>query len=111
MFFRPLETTIKENRMADFDVVMEKLHSFETADDLAGFFEGYGIKAVPKAASHCAISKFITEETGLYGVTTSTSVRLFEKGKEIIDPICHTRAMVEFVLKFDVGYYPNLIDY
>lgn len=99
--------------MADFGVVVDKLQSFETADDLADFFRGYGIVAQPQNARACAISKFVTEETGLDGVTTSMSSLTVYKDEEetmISEHVIHTNAMEEFVEKYDKGYYPELIE-
>lgn len=99
--------------MADFDVVVDKLKNFETADDMAEFFRGYGIVAEPRNARSCAISKFVTEETGLTGVTTSmSSVTVYADEEETrADKYSqHTYAMAEFVDKYDKGYYPDLVE-
>lgn len=104
--------------MADIDVVMEKLYSFETADDLADYFKHYGIKAEPHAARHCAISKFVQEETGIKEVVTSSEdisvYKVVDDGRVSYEKqICafeHSPAMVEFVRKFDRCDYMDLVD-
>jgi hypothetical protein len=99
--------------MADFGVVVDKLQSFETADDLADFFRGYGIIAQPRNSRACAISKFVTEETGLEGVATSMgSLTVYEDEEETIqtEHVTHTDAMRDFVDRYDKGYYPDLIE-
>lgn len=114
-FFRPLETYIhlrKENKVADLDVVMEKLQSFETADDLADYFRDYGIVGQPRDAMSCAISKFVVEETGLGGIVTNmSSVAHYADDEQMqqIDSYVHTSAMRNFVVNFDGGEYPDLI--
>lgn len=102
--------------MADFDVVIEKLHSFETADELAEFFQGYGIKAQPKKARSCAITKFVMEETGLEDVlTTGSHVSVLRRDVLTMDVLIeakenNTPAMAHFVYKFDTNQYPDLVE-
>lgn len=109
--------------MADLNVVMDKLHGFETADDLAEFFRGYGILARPSCATECAISKFIIEEADILQqdiTTTQDSVAVFipmeSEGLTIrstrftkVD-FPNTDAMAEFVERYDAGYYPLLVE-
>lgn len=97
--------------MADFSVVMDKLQSFETADDIAEFFRGYGIKAHPMVARACAISQFVMEETGEERVsTTHTNVVVFQgyDGGPITGD--NTAAMADFITKYDKGVYEDLIN-
>ena len=99
--------------MADLNVVVDKLQSFETADDLADFFRGYGIVAQPRNARACAISKFVVEETGLSGVTTNMSSICIYKDEEetqMVNQVPHTDAMEDFVDRYDKGYYPELVE-
>lgn len=100
--------------MADFSVVMEKLQGFETADDIAEFFKGYGIRAQPRDAKACAITQFIKEETGCPHITTSyKSVTVYRdddwsyKGDDSTT-VSHTEAMETFVSLFDRFEYPFL---
>lgn len=99
----------------DLNVVIDKLHSFETAADLAEFFRGYGIVAQPRDASACAITKFVMEETGLPFVrTNSFAIRFYDAeedydGLELLKEFQHTKAMVQFVDNYDRGHYPDLI--
>lgn len=98
--------------MADLSVVMDKLHGFETADDLAEFFRGYGIKAIPMSSSSCAVSKFVVEETGLFNILTdSISVTHYRDFvlEEICNKIPHTDVIKEFVGLYDRGCYPDLV--
>lgn len=105
--------------MADLSVVMDKLQGFETAEDLADFFRGYGIKAQPRNARMCAISQFVVEETGLEGIVTNTECvthYMEDDGNEDYDyeyqaiySSPHTQAMEEFVKNYDRGYYPDLV--
>lgn len=93
--------------MAEFSVVMEKLQSFETADDLAEFFRGYGIKA-RFGSRVCAISEFVRIETGMVEVKTShVSVNTEDEFTEY--RAVHTKAMAEFIHKYDSCDYPDLV--
>lgn len=99
--------------MADLSVVMDKLHGFESSEDLAEFFRGYGIKARPKNSRACAISQFVLEETGLFNILTdSRSVTHYrdERSTEICNKIPHTDAMAEFIGLYDTGCYPDLVE-
>lgn len=106
--------------MADLNVVVEKLQSFETADDLADYFKQYGIKASPQKANACAISVFVEIETGEVG-NIMTSTRELSLRETLIDDdgyeyevsraeFQHSHAMAQFVRKFDSGKYPFLIE-
>lgn len=95
--------------MADLDVVMDKLHSFETSDDLAMYLMEYGIKATPRKSRECAITKFVMEETGLTSVAT-TNVDITAVCDEVKTVINNTEAISEFVERFDSFSYPELID-
>lgn len=104
--------------MVDIGVVVDKLHGFETADEIADFFRYRGIKAYPQEARSCAISQFVAEETGLAGhiVTTTRDLSVQEvvKGSqyeyyEELYCMEHSAAMVEFIRKFDTGAYPDLV--
>lgn len=102
--------------MADFSVVVDKLHQFETADEIADYFRYYGIKANVQDARSCAISEFVQRETGLEGrvITSTTSLALIAEGAMVWDDatveVEHTKAMHQFVKKFDSGAYPDLLN-
>src|ERR1051325_6328140 len=108
--------------MADFDVVVDKLHSLESADEIADLLRSYGIKAYPQEARSCAISKFVEMETGKVGrIITSTecitvnevigplSDYVYDVYEQTTEMISHSPAMHRFVRKFDSGAYPDLI--
>ena len=111
--------------MADFGVIIEKLHSFETADAIADYFREYGIKAVPQEARSCAITQFVKAEIDQdYIVSTSTrDVTLYELKthedengwgertyEDEIQCVNHTEAMQQFVYNFDKGRYMFLVE-
>lgn len=95
----------------DIDVVMNKLQSLETADELADLFSGYGIKAFPRQPNACAIAQFVKNETGLK-IRTNTICTNYEneEGELIGEYYYHTDAMKDFIRKYDTGLYPDLID-
>jgi hypothetical protein len=96
--------------MADIDVVMDKLHNFESADDLAEYFEDYGIIARPRHTRSCAIAQFVSIETGRPIVVAGHALRIEDENGALIEYIRHTEAMAQFVQNYDYGRYPNLIE-
>lgn len=99
--------------MADFEVVLDKLHQFETADDIADYFRNYGIQAKRGSAMHCAISQFINIETGNVDGTVFTSpMEISLYSSDIEPPIrsTNTAAMMQFIVNYDRGFYPDLVD-
>ncbi len=100
--------------MADITVIMDKLNSFETSIDLALFFQGYGIKAWPRNARLCPISKFVMAETDEeWSVSTrSHEIVIYDDADElqVMDRYEHSSAMVDFVDLYDRGYFPSLIE-
>lgn len=105
--------------MADFNVIIDKLHGFETADELADYFRYCGIKAIPGDARSCAITVFVEDEMGVSGqiVTSTDCIELHEEVvesyghgyTEVRQMIRHTDAMKKFVKAFDKEEYPELI--
>lgn len=95
--------------MVDISVVMDKLHSFKTVEDLAEFFRGYSIKAIPRKARECIITKFIMEETGLEKVATghATIIIILDEGSIQIK---NTEVMCQFIEWYDSFGYPDLIE-
>src|ERR1051325_7893263 len=99
--------------MADFEVVIDKLHGFETAEDIAEYFRHYGIKGTVANATACAITRFIEEETGEVGQYSTSPSFVTKIGNNNImnmASIRNTTAMVEFIHKFDLGKFPELVD-
>ncbi len=100
--------------MADVSVVMEKLRSFETPNDLAEFFQGYGIKARPRNARMCPITKFVMEETRLRLQHVATYVEHLAvyncQESELEEAYAHSGAMIDFIEMYDAGQFPSLIE-
>lgn len=98
--------------MTDLSVVIEKLHGFETADDLADFFRSYGIVAQPRDARSCAVSRFVASETGLVPTTNMSAITFYEDESEEFNTLSysHTDAIRMFVDQYDRGAYPDLIE-
>lgn len=96
--------------MIDFDVAYDKLAQFETANEIAELFEDYGVKALKGFPDRCAVTVWMRQQTQLNIRTNHHSVRaLKENGYYIVDSYrTHTRALEEFVSKFDEGCYPSL---
>jgi hypothetical protein len=107
---------IDSDKGVSLGVVIDKLHSFETADEIADYFRSCGIVAEPMEGHKCAISKFIETETGEVGriMTTISHVELNSVSENDIYIITderfeNTPAMRRFIRKFDLGYYKDLI--
>lgn len=97
--------------MTDLSVVIEKLQSFEIADDLADYFRGYGIKATPRNPFACPIAQYVEKETGLSGVVTGAcSVRIENEYGEQLEVFTHSDAMIDFVERYDKGSYLDLVE-
>lgn len=114
----------------DLDVAFDKLAGFETADDIASFLKGYGIRAIPKNRNHCAVSEWMRDITGVEDVQASgmevmahehmrTETELQQMPAITYNEFSraafgwkrqHTNAMKEFIQRFDNGAYPDLID-
>lgn len=94
-------------------VAHDKLAQFETADEIAQFFIGEGIRAEKCNALGCVISKWLHEMTGDTSIiTNSRSIGRYltsGDGFEFLSVVAfHTPAMAEFVTRFDRGNYAEL---
>lgn len=94
--------------MIDFTVAFDKSAQFETADEMAEYLKDCGIKARTMVTGLCAISVWMTQQTGFHNITgleytTSHGVRG-------VHTINLTDAMKKFVRKFDQLGYPELLE-
>lgn len=97
----------------DFQTAYDKLASLESADVIASFFVGQGIKAYRCEPHACAISVWMNEQTGLMVRTNNYRTRAVENESLMFVTIPGTDKdltvpMTDFVVRFDNGEYPEL---
>lgn len=98
--------------MIDFQVAYDKLAGLETAEDIADLFRDYDVKGVRSDSESCAITVWMTEQTGLFIRTNNISVRAVDESGYRISQDRYqklTKAMESFIHKFDFGFYPDLV--
>lgn len=100
--------------MIDFMVAHDILAGFETADEIAQFLIGQGVKAFIGSATSCAISKWMKDVTGNDSiVTTYGSIGYRTEGTRerlsCTEIEGNTDAMADFVSNFDNRLYPTLV--
>lgn len=67
-----------------------------------------GITGVPTDPDHCPVAEFLAGETGQRHVVGPTII-VSCTGQEPDRPILTPKSLAAFILKFDCGYYPELI--
>ncbi len=85
------------------------LNKMGTADNIADFFEASGIRGRPEYEDDCPVVNWINpilEPTGERVEVFQYFVRICDCDKEIILP----ESVAEFIVKFDKGEYPTLIE-
>lgn len=104
--------------MIDFRVAYDKLFQFETVEELADFFHGEGIHAIPGNGQRCAISQWMTQTTGRPVFTSYFHIDLAPKVVDncVIygtqeDTVDITPTMCAFARKFDNMEFPDLVDW
>lgn len=110
-----------------------KLAGFTTAQEIREFLAGEGIKATPKSGRSCAIAEYVRRESGVddvrvtgggisaaigtsplalfYGDGFGSRYRSNIGDKYVTNYECvarNTEAMLEFIVAFDQGEYPEL---
>lgn len=93
--------------MVDLQVAYDKLAQFETAEEIATFLRGYGIKAYRRKSTTCAVAMFLEQMTGSPVSVGPSSIGLAQKPGTII--VNNTKAIEQFIIRFDLGHYPDLI--
>lgn len=94
--------------MIDFDVAMDKLCSLDSANDIAEFLRGQGVKGIRISPNSCPIASWVQSTTGLeHVVAVPDSVYAWgaEEGKLTRQV---TPMMTDFMHAFDIGRYADL---
>lgn len=100
--------------MIDIVVALDKLSTFETADDIALFLGDQGAKGNLNNSISCVMSNWLHEVTGDTTIYTSKvaigqyEVTAYDDNFTSIRE--HTIAMADFVSRFDNEHYPELVD-
>lgn len=97
--------------MIDFQVAFDKLAQFQTANELAKFFQYEGIKAIPGSTKHCAISVWMRRTIEKELVYTNPFTVAEYKGTKLVavNMAKTTSPMLDFIVAFDRGNYPALV--
>ena len=79
--------------------------------EVAAFLYGSHCKGKPDCPEGCPLAKWLTKELGRYAVVCAYNVRVVEHNGEELNAIAilpqHVR---EFVMNFDQGKHPELIE-
>lgn len=89
---------------------MKTLTEFEDVESMVELFREYGIKAHPGSSTSCAISQYIRDETGLYTSSSPRSINVWAEDLDYTDSAITTVTMREFILAYDTGEYPDLVE-
>ena len=103
--------------MIDFRVAADKIAQFQTADEIAVYLGEHGVKALPECGTDCAIARYMQDITGVRNVFVGTASIFLNPPMDtgIVDLDAsedvyeHTSAMREFVNRYDIGAYPELV--
>lgn len=93
--------------MMSFTEAHGKLSAFETADEIAEFLKEQEILAYKQKVFLCAMSKWMSKETGLHVGTVGATIAVVTDGVILEEKIL-TEAMKDFVRLFDQGKYPDI---
>lgn len=97
--------------MIDAGVVFDKLNNFDTADELADYFQAEGIQALPGEPEQCAIAQFVANQTGRYVYVDGASIAVYhENMRYIVDRefACNAQ-MRDFITRFDAFEYRDIV--
>lgn len=93
--------------MISFTEAYDKLSRFGSADEIAEFLKEQGIVAYRNRVYLCALSEFLSKETCLVVRTDGATIRAEAYGISVREEIL-TKAMKDFVVRFDKGDYPEI---
>lgn len=94
--------------MIDLQVAYDKLAGFKTAEEIADFFRSEGVVGYRGDAMACPIANWTN---GLTGLPVQAGLKFIYEN----DGDCHwhgfptTLAMREFIIRFDMGAYLDLV--
>lgn len=108
---------------------LAKLAACTTSDEIKDFLVAEGVQGIQSRLLSCPIARyvssgseqcvvvteealFVTNESGIEQIEQLTSAQegaIASLAIPGLEPFRHTAAMEEFILKFDCGYYPELV--
>lgn len=92
------------------DARIAQLASFESADDIAKFFEACHIKGVSQDILLCPVATYLGHDLPVEASVNQWTYAVYEKDlyTRIIDGNWTNHAVYKFVTGFDNGDYPHL---
>lgn len=105
--------------MIDFRVAADKIAQFQTAEEIAGYLGEQGVRAIPECGTDCAIARYMQDATGVKNVFVGTAQIFLNPPMDTEcvvdidaaeDTYDHTPAMRDFVTRYDMGAYPELVE-
>jgi hypothetical protein len=99
---------------------LRKLEDMQSADEIAHFMMAEGVKAVRKSPASCAIAEYVRRESNVGVLAFSNAISVMSSqlessphgGQDLMcmfrEVMLPSRAMNEFMLRFDKGEYPDL---
>jgi hypothetical protein len=91
--------------MIDPQVAFDKLSNFETEHELANFFREEGITGRRKSHDRCPIAQWMKQTTGM---RTSVGPHISPMDARSKFYAYTPDVLLEFIIKFDRGDYPEL---
>lgn len=100
--------------MIAVEVLVDKLNSFQSPQEIADFFKGIGIKGNPGETRSCVISNWIMQESEEEFVTTSTAIKVwngyYEDDDNLKAKYYTSESVCNFITRFDNQHYPELVE-
>lgn len=101
--------------MFDIQVLLDKLNSFQTADEVADFLTQQGVTGQRLKADSCVVTNWLRPLVGTFLTTSSMGVvqwncnPVIDWDAEPIGEFEHSRAVSAFIIRFDNGEFPHLV--
>lgn len=94
--------------MYDFQVLLDKIQSFQHSWEIVDLFRDLGIHGTRNSSTSCPIAIYF-QQTGGYAHFGTESGSVYENGyKKTGHSVACTPAMEAFIVGFDNGWYPEL---
>ena len=95
--------------MIDVEILVDKLNSFESADDVAFFLYDQNIRGEVGSAARCVISQWIMRESGYERVSTASEITIWNEDEFCPRSYPINESVAYFINRFDSKVYPQLI--
>jgi hypothetical protein len=101
----------KGTQMIDVSVLVDKLNSFGTVQEVADFLHDQNVQGYQGVAESCVISQWIARESGR-NITTAIDIKVWENsdtGGALLEWHGKSEVVRSFIYAFDRGQFPELI--